>query len=405
MEDAHVRTSLPDPFECDGYSAPANGHSLAHASGSAKGSVGRLFGRTEPCRQAVVGVLPGEGIGPEVTDAALTVLRAVLPFTPCRFEVLYGGSIGLAAERVCRQPLSGEVIGFIRDVFDRGGHILAGAGGGRFVYDARREFDLFCKVNPLVPSAELRGAGVFNPSSLAGVDIMIIRETRAGVYQGDWSEEWHPSCGRIAKHSFSYSEAQVRRIVEVAARLAASRRGELTVVTKPHGVPTVSRLWIDCARDAAREAAVLIRELEIDYAAFLMVHQPRLLDVVVAANLLGDILSDLGGVLLGSRGLCYGASFSPTGEGIFQTNHGAANDLAGSDRANPVGQVLSLAMLLGEGFGLEREASLVTSAIRDVWSRGYRTDDIAEPGCHLVGTREMGKLLAESVARLAESGL
>ena len=282
MQDARVRTSLPDPIDVDGNSAPVNGHNLAHASGSAKGSVGRLFGRIEPCRQAVVGVLPGEGIGPEVTDVAMTVLRAVLPFTPCRFEVLYGGSIGLAAERVCRQPLSGEVIGFIRDVFDRGGHILAGAGGGRFVYDVRREFDLFCKVNPLVPSGDLRGAGLFNRSSLAGVDIMIIRENRAGVYQGDWSEERHPSAGRIARHSFSYTETQVRPIVEIAARLAASRRGELAVVTKPHGVPTVSRLWIDCARDAARLANVMIRELEIDYAAFLMVQEPWLLDVVVA---------------------------------------------------------------------------------------------------------------------------
>jgi 3-isopropylmalate dehydrogenase len=404
MQDADVRPPLLGAAEFGASSAEASYNSSVRPAEQAKCAIRSHFGRTEPCAHAVVGVLAGEGIGPEVTDAALTVLRALEPYSTCRFEISHGGCIGLAAERICREPLSREVIDFMRGVFDRGGHILAGAGGGRFVYDARREFDLFCKVNPLIPSAELRGDGVINPSALVDADILIVRENSGGVYQGEWSEERHHSRGRIARHSFSYSEDQVRRIVDIAVRLAAGRRGELTVVTKPHGVPTVSRLWIDCAREGALKAGIRIHELEIDYAAFLMVHQPRRFDVVVAANLLGDILSDLGGALLGSRGLCYGASFSPGGDGVFQTNHGAAHDLAGSDRANPVGQVLSLAMLLSEGFGLLHEANLVNASIRDVWSRGYRTDDIAEAGCHLVGTREMGRLLADSVARLAESG-
>ena len=388
----------------EAYGGGTNGQASSRAAGAPECSVRQLFGRPAPEGVAVVGVLPGEGIGPEVIDAALQVLRAVERASPIRFDVRVGGTIGLASERECRRPLSREVIAFIRDVFDQGGSVLAGAGGGRFVYDARREFDLFCKVNPLVPSPALRGAGRRDPSALAGVNILVIRENRAGVYQGQWSEDWGPAGGRVARHSFSYTEAEVRRIAQVAARLAAGRRGELTVVTKPHGVPTVSRLWIDCARDAARDAGVRLRELEIDYAAFLLVHEPGQFDVVVAANLFGDILSDLGGVLLGSRGLCYGGSFTPAGEGIFQTNHGAALDLAGTDRANPIGQVLALAMLLREGLGLDREAELVTSAIRDVWARGYRTDDLAEDGCRLVGTREMGHLVADAVGRQANSG-
>jgi 3-isopropylmalate dehydrogenase len=366
--------------------------------------VRRLFGRPAAEAAAVLGVLPGEGVSPEIIDAALDVLRAVESVSPLRFEVRIGGTIGLAAEGECGRALSPAVVKFIREVFGCGGAVLAGAGGGRFVYEARREFDLFCKINPLLPHAALRGAGQLKAAHRADIDILIVRENTGGIYQGRWNLEQDAAGRREAHHSFSYTEHQVRRIVGVAARLAAVRRGGLTLVTKPHGVPTVSRLWSDCAHDAARDIGVRIRELEVDYATYLLVQEPRRFDVIVTTNLFGDILSDLGGVLLGSRGLCYGGSFSPTGDGMFQTNHGAAHDLAGTDRANPVGQILSLKMLLGDGLGLDWEADLVWAAVSDVWARAYRTDDLAEEGCRVVGTREMGARVADAVARLATAG-
>jgi 3-isopropylmalate dehydrogenase len=144
-----------------------------------------------------------------------------------------------------------------------------------------------------------------------------------------------------------------------------------------------------------------LQELEIDNAAFQLIQNPRQFDVVVTSNLFGDVLADLGGVLLGSRGMCYGGSFAESGAAVYQTNHGAARELAGTDRANPVGQIMSLAMLLRESFDLNREAGLIEAAIADVWRQGLRTDDLAEAGCRLVGTREMGESVADAVRRLA----
>lgn len=353
----------------------------------------------------VIGVLRGEGIGPEVVGATLAVLAAVETASPdARFKVRNGGPIGNEAVRERGQALSPEVSGFCREVFAEGGAILAGAGGDRFVYEMRREFDLYCKISPLVTRPELQGAGCLKPEHTANIDILVVRESMGGVYQGQWEETIDDREGRVAHHRFAYSESQVRRIMKVAAAIARERRGELTVVVKPSGVPAISRLWSDCARDIAREFGIQVRELEIDYAAFRLIHEPRTLDVIVTPNLFGDVISDVGGVLLGSRGLCYGGNFSASGAAVYQTNHGAAYDLAGNDHANPVGQIFSLAMLLRESFGLDREASLIENAVAAVWRLGLRTADICEEGCRIVGTREMGRRIAEAAVRLARSG-
>jgi 3-isopropylmalate dehydrogenase len=139
----------------------------------------------------------------------------------------------------------------------------------------------------------------------------------------------------------------------------------------------------------------------VDLAAYRLLQHPRELDVVVAPNLFGDVLADLGGVLLGSRGLSFSGNFAAGGASVYQTNHGAAHDLAGKDRANPVGQVLSLAMLLRESFGLAAEAALVERAVAEVYRLGFRTDDVAEAGCRAIGTREMAERIAAAVLDLA----
>lgn len=125
--------------------------------------------------------------------------------------------------------------------------------------------------------------------------------------------------------------------------------------------------------------------------------------MLVTPNLVGDMLADLGAVFLGSRGMSYSGNFSMEGRAAYQTGHGAARDLAGTDRANPLAQILSLAMLLRESFGLSDEAALVELAMGDILEAGWRTDDLAEPGCRRVGTRQMGELVAESVVKLAGS--
>ena len=331
-----------------------------------------LWTLSEP-RRPLLGVLPGEGIGAEVTGIALQALAA------------------LDADVEVRHVGDGDIFDFCAETFAASGVVLAGPYGGRVVYDMRRRFDLFCKLSPVRPSPTLRGA--------RDVDMCIVRENTGGVYQGQWSEERLPDGGRVAEHTFRYTEPDVRRILTAAARIAADRRSLLAVVTKPGGLPTISRLWLDCAEEIAAAEGVAFEALDADYAAYRVVQQPDALDVVVATNLFGDILSDVAAVLLGSRGLSFGGSFAADGAAIYQTNHGAAFDLAGTGRANPAGHLHALAMALRESFGLRRAAAALEAAIEETWAAGLRTADVAEPGARVVGMAEWGDHVVRVIGR------
>ena len=351
-----------------------------------------------------IGVLPGEGIGPETVGAALAVLAAVESAGGTRFEIRTGGPIGREAEVLSGRALTEDVASFCAGIFAAGGAILAGPGGGRFVYDLRRRFDLFCKISPLCPVEALAHAGRLKVSAVAGADILILRENVGGVYQGEWNEGSDAAEGRICDHRFRYSERQVRRILEAAAVLASRRRGELAVVVKGSGIPGVSALWRDVGEEVASRAGVRATFPDVDLIAYRLIQEPRSFDVIAAPNLFGDILADLGAVLLGSRGLSFSGNFSEDGAAVYQTNHGSALDLAGLGRANPIGQIASLAMLLRESFGRMREAAWIEAAIGDVLRLGFRTFDILEEGTTLVGTAEMGERIASAVQRLARAG-
>ncbi|AHE98462.1 3-isopropylmalate dehydrogenase [Thioalkalivibrio paradoxus ARh 1] len=298
--------------------------------------------------------------------------------------------------------LSDEVIAFCEGVFADGGALFCGAGGDRFVYELRARFDLFCKFTPLCPHPVLSDSGALRPERLEGVDIVAVRENTGGMYLGEWSMEQAPAGGRTARHAFSYCEPQIARIVDVAARLAQTRRGRVTVTTKPGGVPAISTLWEEIASERCDAAGVHMQVLEIDNAVYQLIADPRQFDVVVSPNMFGDVMADGGAVLLGSRGMSFSGNFSPEGRGVFQTGHGAAHDLAGSDRANPVGQMLSLAMMLREAFGLDTEATCVEHAIADTLARGIRTPDIAGPGSTVVGTRDFGRAVGAALSARLE---
>ena len=349
----------------------------------------------------VIGVLAGEGIGPEVVAAGLTVLGAVEHVTDLRVELRYGGPIGTESQAQHGHALSTDVVAFCGDVFSVGGAVWAGAGGGRFVYDLRKRFDLFLKVSPVRVHDELADAATFKPSHVSGVDLLLVRETLSGLYQGRWTLEDDAERGRRAVHSYDSNERDVRRVLEHAAELATGRTGRLAVVVKRGGAPAISELWSDCAEDLGRANGVAPTLLDIDHAAYHMLRHPRELDVVVAPNLFGDILADVAGVLLGSRGLTFGATFSSSSAAVYQTNHGSAYDLAGTDRANPAAQILALAMLLRTSFGREREAGLIEEGLRRAWREGWRTFDIAEPGSEVVGTQEFAERVAALIATSA----
>jgi 3-isopropylmalate dehydrogenase len=354
-----------------------------------------------PVPRLLIGVLEGTGIGPEVIGAALQVLAAAEQALELKFEVQHGRGISEQAAAYRGQGLPEDVAAFCAAMFNRGGAILNGPCGGRYVYDLRRRFDLFCKFVPVQPSPELVRVGRIVPEFLRGVDILIVRENTGGVYQGRWGEH-ATNQGRVAEHAFSYSEPEVRRIVEVAARAAANRRGDLHVVVKEGGVPSVTALWRDVGKAVARQQGIEAKFINIDMAAYELIQNPRRFDVIVASNLLGDVIADLAGVLLASRGVTFSGNFDAQGHGVYQTNHGCAHDLAGRDIANPAGQILSLAMMLRESFGLFEASALIKEALTEVWRQGLRTADLAEPGCEILGNKAMARRVAEEILRSAK---
>jgi 3-isopropylmalate dehydrogenase len=351
----------------------------------------------------IVGVLPGEGVGPEVIRCALNVLRAVTDATDIQFELRHGGPIGRDAERLCGVPLSSEVIRFFEGIFEDGGAVLCGPGGGRFVYDLRKHFDLYFKISPIQVINGVPQASRLHAKALDGVDILIARENKAGLYQGEWNETYDARQNRVAMQNLAYSEPQVRRFLESSARLAKQRNSRLTVVWKESGVPSISKLWKDCAAEVSAELGIDYAMIDIDLMAYRLIQDASAFNVIAAPNLFGDVLADLGAVLLGSRGLSYSGNFTSQGHAVYQTNHGAAYDLAGSDRANPVGQILSLAMMLRESFELPHVAVAIENAVRSVWNDGYCTEDLQMPCGKIIGTAEMGRRIAECVQQELQS--
>ncbi len=358
-------------------------------------------GHTPASSDAVIGVLRGEGIGPEVVDAALGILDLVGKCTGERFDVRMGGKIGLPAQAESGRPLTPEVIDFCQTIFEERGAVLCGPGGGRFVYDLRARFDLYCKFTPIQPVPALRNVGVLKPEAVSKVDLIVVRENTGGLYFGDG--EIVGEAEKSARHSFEYTEAQVHRILEAAIRLAQMRRGKLSVVLKPGGIPAISKLWQGKLEELAARAAIQPEVLEVDNAVYQLIANASRFDVVVAPNAFGDILSDGASLLLGSRGMSYSGNFGAAGCAVYQTGHGAAHDLAGTNRANPIGQILSLAMMLRESFGHQEAAEAIETAIAETLRGGWRTADIAEGGSRVVGTKEMGARIARNLEAVLQA--
>jgi 3-isopropylmalate dehydrogenase len=354
-------------------------------------------------KQPLIGVIPGEGVGPEVTAVALEVLRQLEQAGGRAVQLEQRtGPIGLAAKRQHGAALPDETAAFCADVLERGGAILNGPGGGRYVYDLRQRLELFLKISPIQIENGLAECSPLRPRLLDGVDLLIVRENLGGIYQGRSQELAgieSSSGGREIRHELRYRETDVLRFMLAAARLASSRRGELTVVVKDAGLDAFTTLWRDCAEQAARQYGVSCTAVDVDLMAYRLLERPTTFDVIAASNLFGDVLSDLAAILLGSRALSFSGNFAPHGGAVYQTNHGSAYDIAGSDRANPVGHVLALAMLLRESVGMEREARALEAGVRQVWASGARTADVAAADDRIVGTAELGALIAQAAAR------
>jgi 3-isopropylmalate dehydrogenase len=252
----------------------------------------------------------------------------------------------------------------------------------------RKELGLFANLRPIKPHSVLIDASPLKRHIIEGVDILFVRELTGDVYFGESGRRPHPS-GEEAYNVMIYSTGEIERVVRLAARAARERRGKVTSVDKAN-VLEVSRLW---RSTAARIMATEFPDLEynvvlVDAMAMHLISRPKDFDVVVTANLFGDILTDEGSMLPGSLGLLPSASLGDSGPGLYEPIHGSAPDIAGKGIANPLGTILAAAMLLRHSLGLETEARAVEAAVERALAQGARTRDIAAGGAS-VSTQEM----------------
>ena len=350
-------------------------------------------------------VLPGDGIGPEVTAQALRVLETVarkFGHTFTTDEALIGG----AAIDATGEPLPQATLAACR----KADAVLLGAVGGpkwdnlaanrpeAGLLAIRKELGLYANFRPAVLYPELASACPLRPELTAkGLDVFIVRELTGDVYFGEPAGREIREGQRVAFNNMIYSESEVRRIAHMAFKVARGRKKRLCSVDKAN-VLEVSRLWREVVIETAAEYLdVELSHLYVDNAAMQLVINPGQFDVIVTGNLFGDILSDEASVITGSIGMLPSASL---GENIalYEPIHGSAPDIAGQDIANPLATILSVAMLLRYSFNLTQEAEAVERAVKQVLAEGYRTGDIYSPGAkEKVGCARMGELVAARV--------
>jgi 3-isopropylmalate dehydrogenase len=353
-------------------------------------------------------VLPGDGIGPEVTAEAVKVLAAVGQRFGHRFdftEELFGG-ISIDRYGTALRP---ETIARCR----RSHAVLLGAVGGpkwddpqasvrpeQGLLGLRKALKVYANLRPVRVYPELAGASPLRADLLEGVDFVVVRELTGGLYFGRPKRHWEAPDGPRAVDTCIYRASEIERVLRVGYRLARARRARLTSVDKANVLVT-SQLWRRVAtRLAAEYPDVQTEHALVDSCAMHLLQRPRHFDVLVMENLFGDILTDEAAALAGSLGVMPSASLGDTRLGVYEPIHGSAPDIAGRGIANPLGSILSAAMLLRHSLDLPREADAVEEAVADVLRAGKRTADLVAAGETPVSTSAMGDAV---IAALAET--
>jgi len=343
-----------------------------------------------------IAVLPGDGIGKEVTAQAVKVLKAIVGGAAQFTEAPIGGE-GVKAAGV---PLPPETFALAKQA----DAILFGAAGlpgdelgprhlraGSALLTLRRELELFANFRPAVLYPELAGASSLKPELVEGLDLMVLRELNGDIYYGTPRGITTSEAGvREGVNTMRYTEPEIERIAHVGFSAARGRSAKLCSVDKANVLETMV-LWRETVARVGRQYPdVELRHLYVDAASMELLRAPRQFDVILAPNMFGDILSDAAAMLTGSIGMLPSASIGDGNKGLYEPVHGSAPDIAGRDIANPLAAILSAAMLLRHSLGRAGDAARIERAVRAVLAKGLRTRDILQPGTVEVGTAAMG---------------
>ena len=357
-----------------------------------------------------IALIPGDGIGPEIVAEAKKVLDRVCEKYSHKFsytEVLLGGA-SIDAHGV---PLTEEAIAQAK----ASDAVLMGSIGGDAktspwyklepskrpeagLLAIRKALNLFANLRPAYLYNELRDACPLRDEIIGdGFDMIIVRELTGGLYFGA-RKTTEENGVRTAVDTLSYNENEIRRIAIKAFEIARMRRNKVTSVDKANVLDS-SRLWRSVVEDVAKDYPdVTLEHMLVDNCAMQLVRDPKQFDVILTENMFGDILSDEASMVTGSIGMLSSASLNETKLGLYEPSHGSAPDIAGQNKANPIATILSAAMMLRYSLDLDKEADAVETAVQKVLTAGYRTGDIMSEGCKLVGTKEMGDLIADAIA-------
>ena len=345
-------------------------------------------------------LIKGDGIGPEIVDAATAVLCALRDRYGFAFEMeeaLMGG----CAVDAHGDPLPDSTLQAARAA----DAVLLGAVGGpkwdkierdkrpeRGLLRIRSGLGLFCNLRPATLFPALADASTLKPEVVSGLDIMIVRELTGDIYFGQpRGIETLADGTRVGRNTMVYTEAEIRRIAHAAFRTARQRQRKLCSVDKANVLET-TEFWREIVTEIAREyPEVELSHMYVDNAAMQLVRAPKQFDVIVTGNIFGDILSDLASMLTGSIGMLPSASLDARGKGLYEPSHGSAPDIAGRNIANPLATILSASMMLRYSLNESAQADRVEQAVAKVLEAGFRTADIQGPGTTLLGTREMGE--------------
>ncbi len=347
-------------------------------------------------------LLPGDGIGPEIMAVAVAVLKEIGQQLDLQWEFTEA-LIGGAAIETTGEPLPAETLEACRN---SDSVLLAAIGGYKWdnlprhqrpetgLLGLRAGLGLFANLRPATIFPQLIDASSLKREVVEGVDIMVVRELTGGVYFGQPKGIFTTETGlKRGVNTMAYTEAEIDRIGKVAFETAQKRSGKLCSVDKAN-VLDVSQLWRDrITQMAAQYPDIELSHLYVDNAAMQLLRAPKQFDTIVTGNLFGDILSDAAAMLTGSIGMLPSASLGETGPGVFEPVHGSAPDIAGQDKANPLAQVLSAAMMLRYGLNQPQAADRIEQAVLKVLEQGDRTGDIMSQGKNQLGCKAMGEAL------------